>query len=206
LLSWGEGINRITEAVNNRMGNKTLNNTTALPYKLKVYLEDTDAGGFVYYANYLKYLERARTEVLYHKGVCHAQLLHIQKTMFVVSSLNINFLAPACLADELNIHTDIESVKGARVFLKQSIVRDNQLLVQANIVLAYINLDNLLKKPLRIPDFIISALLPNGFRNLDSKMRLMRPECTQKYMRTREVEIFEDESSKDEGYTSKTEE
>ncbi len=103
-------------------------------------------------------MERARTEVLYHKGVCHAQLLKQQKTMFVVYSLDINFLAPACLADELNIYTEVENIKGARVFLKQSIVKEGQLLVQASIVLVYINLDSLIKKPLRIPDFIISAL------------------------------------------------
>lgn len=130
-----------------------------MPYTLKIYLEDTDAGGFVYHANYLKYLERARTEVLYHKGICHAQLLAQQKTMFVVYSLNIHFLTAACLADELNIYTEIEDIKGARVFLKQSIVRQGQLLVQANIALAYIRLDTPIKKPLRIPNFIISALL-----------------------------------------------
>lgn len=145
--------------MNNVASNTFLKNKQATPYTLKVYLEDTDASGFVYHANYLKYFERARTETLYHKGICHAQLLAQQKTMFVVYSIEVNFIRPAVLADVLEIYTEITEIRGARVFLKQSIVKQGQLLVQASIALAYIHLDTAQKKPLRIPDFITSALL-----------------------------------------------
>ena len=128
------------------------------PYLLTVFLEDTDATGFVYHSNYLKYCERARTELLYHKGVSHAKLIESHRAMFVVYSIVCHFLAPARLEDQLLIYTDIESIQGARIKLKQSIVKDGQLLVKADIALAYVDQNSQPPKPIRVPKFIISAL------------------------------------------------
>ena len=140
------------------MIDKTFKTTLHPPYILTVFLEDTDASGFVYHPNYLKYCERARTDLLYHKGISHGNLIAQQQEMFVVYSMSCNFLASAHLHDQLCIYTDIESIHGARVNLKQSIVKDSQLLVKANITLAYVDRKSLLPKPIRVPEFIISAL------------------------------------------------
>ena len=127
---------------------------------MTVFLEDTDAGGYVYHANYLKYLERARTMALYHKGISHAQLIAQHQQMFVVYSLTIDFLTAARLGDELEVFTAIDHLVGARVRMKQSIVREGQLLVKATITLAYVDQTQPIVKPVRIPRFITKALSP----------------------------------------------
>lgn len=130
-------------------------NTENEPYTLNVFIEDTDASGFVYHANYLKYLERARAMLLYHKGISHAQLIQEKKLMFIVKSCEIEYKKPAYFEDELNVHTDIEEIAGARVKLKQSIVRGAELLVKANITLACVTVQG---RPIRIPPFIETVL------------------------------------------------
>ncbi len=126
-----------------------------MPYKLNVFIEDTDATGFVYHANYLKYLERARAMLLYHKGISHAQLIQQKNLMFIVKSCEIEYKRPAYFEDELNVYTDIEEVVGARVKLKQSIVRGAELLVKANITLACVTVEG---RPIRLPPFVVTVL------------------------------------------------
>lgn len=118
-------------------------------------MEDTDASGFVYHANYLKYLERARAMLLYHKGISHAQLIQKEKLMFMVKSCEIDYQKPAHFEDELKIYTDIEEIVGARVKIKQSIVRGAALLVKANIILACVTTQG---RPVRIPPFVATVL------------------------------------------------
>lgn len=129
--------------------------TKEQPYRVKVFIEDTDIGGFVYHANYLKYLERARSMLLYHKGVTHAQLREQKKLMFVVKTCSIVYEKPAYLEDELAVFTSTESFSGARLKMKQSIVRGQEVLVKADIVLACVTIEG---KPVRIPPFIVTAL------------------------------------------------
>ncbi len=129
-----------------------------LPYTLTVYLEDTDAGGFVYHANYLKYMERARTMLLYHKGIDHAQLIKDHHHMFVVYTMAIQFLSAAKLGDTLQVFTTLDSITGARATMNQSIVREGKLLVKANVTLAYIDQASPTSRPVRIPKFITRAL------------------------------------------------
>lgn len=126
------------------------------PYKVRIFLEDTDAGGFVYHANYLKYIERARTMLFYKNGIDHGKLILHEQLMVVVRSCSLDYMAPACLGDELIINTSIEEITGARLKLKQSIVRGLQVLVKADIVLACVHLKT--NKPARIPTFITAAL------------------------------------------------
>jgi acyl-CoA thioester hydrolase len=125
------------------------------PYIVKVFIEDTDIGGLVYHANYLKYLERARSMLLYHKGITHAQLRENKKLMFVLKSCNIVYEKPAYLEDELFVYTEPELLSGARLKMKQSIVRGQDLLVKADMVLACVTLEG---RPVRVPPFIASAL------------------------------------------------
>lgn len=130
-------------------------NTENKPYTLNVFIEDTDASGFVYHANYLKYLERARAMLLYHRGISHAQLIQEKKLMFIVKSCEIEYKKPAYFENELNVHTDIEEIAGARVKLKQSIVRRAELLVKASITLACVTVEG---RPVRIPPFVREVL------------------------------------------------
>ena len=129
-------------------------NTDTEPYILTVFIEDTDITGFVYYANYLKYLERARAMLLYHKGVSHAQLIEKEKLMFVVKSCEVDYKKPARFEDELKIYTSIEEVCGASLKLKQLVVRGTELLVQASISLVCVTLEG---KPTRLPSFVTIA-------------------------------------------------
>lgn len=106
-----------------------MNGSFAWP--VRVYYEDTDAGGVVYYANYLRYLERARTEWLRSLGVDQSQLLNEAGLAFAVRSASIEYLKPARLDDELQVLVDIESVGRAQVHFSQRIERNGETLVTA---------------------------------------------------------------------------
>jgi acyl-CoA thioester hydrolase len=90
-------------------------------YTLRVYYEDTDAGGVVYYANYLRFAERARTEALRALGVPHAELMEQFSLMFVVRRVEMDYLRPARLDDSLVVVTEVEKVGGATIRLRQTI-------------------------------------------------------------------------------------
>ena len=96
-------------------------------YETKVYYEDTDAGGVVYYANYLKFLERARTEALYSIGFSNTEIQDKFKTLIIVKSCNIEYKKPAYLEDELTINSFIKSSTKTSLFMNQVISKKNDI-------------------------------------------------------------------------------
>ena len=108
-------------------------------FKVKVYYEDTDSGGVVYYANYLKFLERARTELLLEGGFTHTQLKKKFNILIIVKSCNIGYYKSAFLDDELTISTSVEKKSKVQITLIQKIFRDQALIVEAKIKVAIIN-------------------------------------------------------------------
>ena len=109
-------------------------------FKVRVYYEDTDAGGIVYYARYLHFIERARTEMIYDLfGLNHKKLKINHDVVFVVRSCNIKYLKSAEFEDQLNIQTKIIKKSPVRLNLLQEVKREEELLVSAEIELAVIN-------------------------------------------------------------------
>jgi len=90
-------------------------------YTVRVYFEDTDAGGIVYHATYLRFAERARTEALRDLGIPHAELLHFFKLMFVVRSAEVDYLRPARVDDSLVVETEVLEAGGASAALRQTV-------------------------------------------------------------------------------------
>ncbi len=124
-------------------------------YSLRVYYEDTDAGGIVYYANYLKFFERARTEWLREIGINQQNLLE-QKIGFVVRKVEMDNIASAKLDDLLNVHSTITTLKRASlVFHQQIINHEKQVICTATVRVACVNFQN--AKPMAIPESILGA-------------------------------------------------
>lgn len=120
----------------------------------KVYYHDTDCGGVVYYANYLKYFEEARTEFLREKGI-DIKLLSEEGGLFVVRCVNLDYKAPARYADTLEITSRITKIKNASLEFFQEVKRDGQLLVTAATVLVYIDANF---APKAMPEDIVKKL------------------------------------------------
>lgn len=120
-------------------------------YALRVYYEDTDAGGVVYHANYLRMAERARTEALRDAGIAHADMVQQHGVMFMVQRVKLDYLAPALLDDSLVVVTETVAVAGASVALRQTVIRpaDQRRLVVAEIGLVCVRLAD--QRPARIP-------------------------------------------------------
>tara|TARA_B100000787_G_scaffold148002_1_gene119282 strand:+ start:52 stop:459 length:408 start_codon:yes stop_codon:yes gene_type:complete len=118
-------------------------------WSVRVYFEDTDSGGVVYHANYLKFMERARTEWLRTLGLNQIKLKQEDKLMFVVRKIDIQYKIPARFNDELIIETDCVKSTDYSIMLKQNILRDNQTITEGNVEIVCINSD--LFKPVRIP-------------------------------------------------------
>lgn len=110
---------------------------------IRVYYEDTDIGGVVYYANYLKFIERARSEIFFERGLSPI----VQDGAFVVRSLSAEYLKPAHFGDTLEIKTTPIEIKAASLTLFQEIFRDGEKLFEAKVKLAFLR-DN---KPTKIP-------------------------------------------------------
>ena len=109
-------------------------------FNLNVYYEDTDAGGIVYYANYLKFIERARTEMIYELlDLNHQKLKKDHDVIFVVRSCNVKYLKPAKFEDKLTVHTEIIKKSVVRLNLLQKVKTRKELLVLAEVELAMIN-------------------------------------------------------------------
>jgi acyl-CoA thioester hydrolase len=121
---------------------------TAHRFAVRVYYEDTDAGGIVYHAQYLCFAERARTELLRTVGVDHGQLLQEEGGVFAVRRALVEFHRPARLDDLLVVETSLKGARGARLDLRQEIKRDVQTLVTIDIDLAFITPD---LRPRRLP-------------------------------------------------------
>ena len=126
-------------------------------HKLKVYYEDTDSGGVVYYANYLKFLERARTEALCSIGYSNKKVKDDFDALIIVKACNIEYKKSAHLEDELNIKSFVKSITKTSFFMNQIITRDNDTIVEAQVHLVFINKDG---KPVKIPDEIYSKFKP----------------------------------------------
>lgn len=116
---------------------------------IRVYYEDTDAGGVVYYANYLKFCERARTEWLRTFGVRQQALIDEQGLGFVVRSVQADYLAPARLDDALIVVTQVAMLRRASILFEQQLMRGQELLFTARVLLASIDLRR--QKPVAIP-------------------------------------------------------
>tara|TARA_B100000989_G_scaffold9750_1_gene6579 strand:+ start:116 stop:538 length:423 start_codon:yes stop_codon:yes gene_type:complete len=126
-------------------------------HKLKVYYEDTDSGGVVYYANYLKFLERARTEALFSIGYSNNKIQQDFNSLIIVKSCNIEYKKPAYLEDELTIKSFVKLITKTSFFMNQTITRNNEVIVVAQIHLVFINKDG---KPKKIPEQIYSKFKP----------------------------------------------
>ena len=126
-------------------------------HKLKVYYEDTDSGGVVYYANYLKYLERARTEALFSIGFSNKKILDQFNSLIIVKSCNIEYKKSAYLEDELKVRSFVKSVSKTSFFMNQIITKDKEVIVEAQIHLVFVNSEG---KPVKIPEEIHSKLKP----------------------------------------------
>lgn len=109
-------------------------------FTVRIYYEDTDAGGVVYYANYLKYLERGRTEFIRSLGVEQRELARDTGLAFAVRSLSAEYLKPAVLDDELVVTTAVEALGRAQVCFAQSIARGDETLLTATVRVACIEL------------------------------------------------------------------
>jgi acyl-CoA thioester hydrolase len=118
-------------------------------YSIRVYYEDTDAGGVVYHANYLRYAERARTEALRDAGVPHADLVERFSLMFMVHRAEIDYVRPARLDDTLVVETETMDVGGATVLLRQTVRGPNGVCATLRIKLACVRIGG--NKPARIP-------------------------------------------------------
>ena len=126
-------------------------------HKVKVYYEDTDAGGIVYYANYLKFLERARTESIVSFGLSNLKIKQQFKSFIVVKSCNIQYKKSAKLEDELLVRSFVKSVSKTSFFMNQIITKDNDIIVEAQLHLVFVDENG---KPVKIPDFIFDKLKP----------------------------------------------
>ena len=126
-------------------------------HKIKVYYEDTDAGGVVYYANYLKYLERARTEALIKIGLSNIKIRDNFKALIIVKSCNIDYKKSAHLEDELNIKSYILSLTKTSFVMSQTIIKNKIVIVEAKIHLVFVNEK---AKPIKIPKLVVDKFKP----------------------------------------------
>jgi len=126
-------------------------------HKLKVYYEDTDSGGVVYHANYLKYLERARTEALFSIGFSNRKVQEKFNSLIIVKSCNIEYKKSAHLEDELSVRSFVKSITKTSFFMNQIITKSDEIIVEAQIHLVFINSEG---KPIKIPDEIYSKFRP----------------------------------------------
>ena len=120
---------------------------------IRVYFQDTDAGGVVYHASYVNFMERALTEWLRdHYGYSNAGLMREFGVVFVVRSLKLDYLRPALLDDLLAVSAQIKDIGRSRVTLNQAVMRGDELLVEAEIHLVCVTMDNF--KPVAIPEVL----------------------------------------------------
>ena len=126
-------------------------------HTVKVYYEDTDAGGVVYYANYFKYLERARTEALSSIGLSNLKIKEKFGAFIIVKSCNIEYKKSAHLEDELKIRSFIKSITKTSFFMNQFITKNEEPIVESQVHLVFINEKF---KPVKIPEKILSDFKP----------------------------------------------
>ena len=123
--------------------------------KFRVYYEDTDASGRVYHANYLKYLERGRSNLIYQSKYNHQELLKKFNIIFVVKNLSINYLSPAFFEDILEVQTSINQLSRVKLNFNQKILRHTELLVDAEVMVIPVNIEG---KIIRLDEELFSFL------------------------------------------------
>ena len=126
-------------------------------HKIKVYYEDTDAGGVVYYANYLKFLERARTEALVSLGFGNKKIKDEFGSLIIVKSCSIDYKKSAYLEDELSIRSFVKSITKTSFFMNQFISRGKDIIVEAKVHLVFVNNKG---RPVRIPESLFQDFKP----------------------------------------------
>jgi acyl-CoA thioester hydrolase len=123
---------------------------------IRVYFQDTDAGGVVYHASYVNFMERARTEWLRTHGYSNAGLMKEFGSVFVVRSLKLDYFKPALLDDLLDVTAQVKDIGRSRIALLQSVCRDDEVLTEAEIHLVCVSLESF--KPVRIPEVLCGKL------------------------------------------------
>jgi len=120
-------------------------------WPVRVYYEDTDLGGVVYYANYLKFLERARSEWLRHLGISQTRLLEADRLLFAITRVAVDYLRPARFEDQLVVTVELERLRRASMQFRQAIHRggvDGELVCTAEVTAACLHADSMRPKPL----------------------------------------------------------
>ena len=117
-------------------------------FALSVYFEDTDAFGIVYYANYLKYMERARSDMIRAAGVDQVSELNASGSAYAVAEVTIRYVSPARLGDDLVVVSTVEAIRGVSVLIQQRVMRGRQLLTDAKVTAAFLTADG---RPQRQP-------------------------------------------------------
>ena len=123
--------------------------TKIYEYKFKIYYEDTDSGGVVYYANYLKFIERARSEIIKSLGFSNNNLREKFNLLFIVKYCNINYRKPAKLEDELIVFTSVVSLSKTSLVMKQDVKRHDDLVAESEVCLVAVDMKG---KPTKIPE------------------------------------------------------
>ena len=123
--------------------------------KFRVYYEDTDASGRVYHANYLKYLERGRSNLIYESKYNHQELLKKFNIIFVVKNLSINYLRPAFFEDILEVQTSLNQLSRVKLNFNQKILRHTELLVDSEVMVIPVNTEG---KIIRLDEELFSFL------------------------------------------------
>ncbi|MBI3042871.1 MAG: tol-pal system-associated acyl-CoA thioesterase [Betaproteobacteria bacterium] len=129
-------------------------------WPVRVYYEDSDAGGVVYYANYLCFLERARTEWLRALGLEQTDLAAVHQLVFVVRSIALDYLKPARFNDALEVTVEPGEIGASRIRLSQRVRRGAEELLAARVELACVNTETF--KPVRIPRTVAESLARHG--------------------------------------------
>jgi acyl-CoA thioester hydrolase len=128
--------------------------TFSLP--IRIYFEDTDSGGVVYHSNYLKFMERARTEWLSALGIDQRHLKQDNHIMFVVHRIDIQYKLPARFNDNLIVKSELKDIGSSKIEFRQMIYRENEMLIDASVDVACIDSEKF--KPVRIPPTIKQAM------------------------------------------------
>ena len=124
-------------------------------YTLKIYYEDTDAGGVVYYANYLKFIERARTEMINKLGFTLATLLKEYDRLFLVKKIECDYIESCKLEDTLNVQSRVLVLKNASFVLEQNLLKQNKIIFRSKIVMVCVNSQG---APSKIPNELHSLM------------------------------------------------
>jgi acyl-CoA thioester hydrolase len=122
------------------------------PWPVRVYFQDTDAGGVVYHSNYVNFMERARTEWLRTFGYSNAGMMQKLGVVFVVRSMKLDYLKPAILDDLLSVTAQVKAIGRSSITVVQTVLRGAELLTEAEVYLVCVDVKTF--KPVRVPDVL----------------------------------------------------